>query len=543
MKIALAQLNFHIGNFSQNTKKIIDYVQKASSEGAELIVFPELAVSGYPPRDFLAFDDFIQKCERSIMEIAEYSYDIAVVVGAPVKNSKPKGKRLSNAAWFLNKGSVQHIIKKTLLPTYDIFDEYRYFEPNQDFYVINYQGQNLAITICEDLWGLGDNPIYAINPMDQLIEHNPDLIINIAASPYDHQQFKTRYNILKTNAQSYNLPVIYVNHIGAQTELIFDGGSCVIDKLGKTIKQLPFFEETLGFFDTETKENPAKVIPFPDKIKSIHQALVLGIQNYFKKLGFKKAILGLSGGIDSAVTLALAVEALGAENVTSLIMPSAFSSDHSVDDAIQMCQIINAEYNIVSIEDIHNAYSDTLKPYFKELPFDIAEENIQARARAVLLMAFSNKFGHILLNTSNKSEAAVGYGTLYGDMCGGLSVIGDLYKTEVYELGRFLNEKQEVIPKNIISKPPSAELRPDQKDSDSLPDYAVLDRILFKYIEQQEDPANIIKEGFDKNLVQKTLRLVNISEHKRYQAPPVLRVSPKAFGMGRRIPIVAKYLQ
>lgn len=542
MKIALAQLNFHIGNFDQNTQKIIDSVKKAASEGADLIVFPELAISGYPPRDFLAFNDFVQKCESSMTEIAGYCKDIAAIVGGPVRNNKPKGKKLSNAAWFLNDGEVIHITRKTLLPTYDIFDEYRYFEPNQDFYIIHYKGKKLAITICEDLWGVGDNPIYAINPMDKLIESEPDLIINIAASPYDHQQFDNRYNVLKTNAKKYKLPIIYVNHIGAQTELIFDGGSCVINHEGERIMQLPFFKESCSYFDLDHTTSQADIIPVPQKMYGIYKALVLGIQNYFKKLGFQKAILGLSGGIDSALTLALAADALGPENVQSLIMPSTFSTNHSVNDAIQLCDQLNTPYEIVSIEEVYDSFNSTLAPYFKELPFNIAEENLQARARAVILMAFSNKFGHILLNTSNKSEAAVGYGTLYGDMCGGLSVIGDLYKTEVYELAEFINKDREIIPQNIITKPPSAELRPDQKDSDSLPDYTILDQILFRYIELQEDPTDIVNAGFDKEIVQKTLRLVNISEHKRYQAPPVLRVSPKAFGMGRRMPIVAKYL-
>ncbi|MGM0613712.1 MAG: NAD+ synthase [Bacteroidota bacterium] len=543
MNIALAQLNFHIGNFNQNISKIITHIKEAQNSGADLVVFPELAISGYPPRDFLGFDDFIDKCEKGMEEIAKHCQNIAVIIGGPERNPNKKGKRLYNSAWFLHNGKVQQTSRKTLLPTYDIFDEYRYFEPNQEFSTVDYQGRKLAVTVCEDLWGIGDNPVYAVNPMDELIKSNPDIIINIAASPFDHEQARSRLNVLQTNAKKYNLPIVYVNHTGAQTEIIFDGGSCVLNKEGQSIKRLPFFRESIDYFDTDkdtTASEPQKLLP--EKTESIYHALVLGIRNYFEKLGFKKAILGLSGGIDSAVTLALAVDALGAENVTSLIMPSDFSSDHSISDSEEICHNLNSPYEIIPIKDIYKAYSNTLEPYFKGLPFNIAEENIQARARAVLLMAFSNKFGNILLNTSNKSEAAVGYGTLYGDMCGGLSVIGDVYKTEAYQLARYINRNKEIIPQNIIDKPPSAELRPGQKDSDSLPDYAILDKILYHYIELQQGPEEIIKAGFEKETVQKTLRLVNINEHKRYQAPPVLRVSPKAFGMGRRMPIVAKYL-
>lgn len=543
MKIALAQLNFHIGNFEHNKTKIINSIEEARNSGTELVVFPELAISGYPPRDFLGFDDFIRKGENAMQEIAGHCRNIAAIIGGPEKNPYSKGKQLYNAAWFLHNGTVENITRKTLLPTYDIFDEYRYFEPNQEFSLIEYQGHKMAVTVCEDLWGVGDNPMYAVNPMDELIKDNPDIIINIAASPFDHEQAQNRLEVLQTNARRYNLPIVYVNHTGAQTEIIFDGGSCVLNKDGQNLKQLPYFKESLEYYDTAqdtTGNNPYDLLP--GKMESIHNALVLGIRNYFEKLGFEKTIIGLSGGIDSAVTLALTVEALGPENVMALIMPSDFSSDHSISDSEKICRNLGNSYEIIPIKEIYNAYSNTLEPYFKGLAFNVAEENIQARARAVLLMAFSNKFGNILLNTSNKSEAAVGYGTLYGDMCGGLSVIGDVYKTETYELAHYINRHKEIIPENIIEKPPSAELRPNQKDSDSLPDYAVLDKILYRYIELQQDSAEILKAGFDRETVNKTLRLVNINEHKRYQAPPVLRVSPKAFGMGRRMPIVAKYL-
>lgn len=543
MKLALAQLNFHIGNFSQNSEKIKKSIKEAEDNGAELVIFPELAVTGYPPRDFLEFDDFITKSKQAVEEIASECRTTAAIVGAPVKNESNSGKRLYNAAWFLNNGKVEKIVRKTLLPTYDIFDEYRYFEPNHEFSLINFRGHKLAITICEDLWGVGNSPMYSVNPMEKLAGENPNMLINIAASPYDHTQLQTRMEILKSNAGNYNLPVIYVNHTGAQTELIFDGNSCVIDPGGKCPLQLPGFEESIDYFETERPKDEN----FPDffqppEIKNIHKALITGIHNYFQKLGFNKAILGLSGGIDSAVTLVLAAEALGAENVMSLIMPSQFTREHSIKDSEKLVDNLGSPVEKISIENIYKAYENTLSPIFQNRAFDVTEENIQARARAVLLMAYSNKFGNILLNTSNKSEAAVGYGTLYGDMCGGISVIGDLYKTKVYELARFINREKEIIPENIINKAPSAELRPDQKDSDFLPDYEILDKILNLYIENQTDPEDIIARGFDEKIVKKVLRLVNINEHKRYQAPPVLRVSPKAFGMGRRMPIVARYL-
>lgn len=540
MKIALAQLNYHIGNFESNTQKIKNAIKSAKSQNADLIVFSELAVSGYPPRDFLEFDDFVNKCLNSINSIAKECTGIAAIIGSPSFNENKDGKKLFNSAFFLNDGKLQSKRNKSLLPTYDIFDEYRYFEPNTTFETIEFKGQKLAVTICEDLWNVDDENLYNISPMDELQKQNPDLIINIAASPFHWKQKEVRKNILVSNAKKYKLPLVYVNHIGAQTELLFDGGSLALNEKGELTAEAKYFEEDLVFVDTEnsTKTESEK----STKISRINDALEMGVKNYFSKLGFKKAILGLSGGIDSAVTLVVAANALGAENVKAILMPSQFSSDHSVNDSVELAKNLGIEYEIINIENTYKAFEKDLKPYFKGLDFGIAEENIQARVRGVLLMAFSNKFGHILLNTSNKSEAAVGYGTLYGDMNGGLGVLGDVYKTEVFELARYMNRDKEVIPENIITKPPSAELRPDQKDSDSLPDYDILDSILFEYIENRKDPENIIAMGFDKQIVDKTLSMVNKNEHKRYQAPPILRVSRKAFGMGRRMPIVAKYL-
>jgi NAD+ synthase (glutamine-hydrolysing) len=381
--------------------------------------------------------------------------------------------------------------------------------------------------------------------MDELITQHPDIMINIAASPFNYEQAEKRKSILIKNVEKYKIPLIYVNHVGAQTELIFDGASMAIAANAETILQMPFFEENIGIIDIDNLKqgkNHSTSYNNNSKIEFIHQALVLGIKDYFKKLGFTKAILGLSGGIDSAVTLVLATKALGNENVKAILLPSRFSSQHSIDDAIKLAENLNVSYEIIPIDEAFKSFETTLSPYFKGMPFDITEENLQARIRAVILMAFCNKFGYILLNTSNKSEAAVGYGTLYGDMCGGISVLGDLYKTEVYELAHFINKDSELIPNNSIIKPPSAELRPNQKDADSLPDYDILDKILYHYIEQRKGPKELINMGFDEALVKRTLKLVNTNEYKRYQTPPILRISPKAFGMGRRLPIVGKYL-
>lgn len=541
MKIAIAQLNYHIGNFEFNREKIIDSIERAKEEKADLVIFAELSISGYPPRDFLEFDDFINKCSKEIEEIAKHCIGIAAVLGSPSLNPNKKGKRLYNSAYFLADGKVQNRVDKTLLPTYDIFDEYRYFEPNREFKLIKYKGQKIAINICEDLWNVDDIPMYSSNPMDELIVLKPDFVINIAASPFHYNQAKIRQEVLRKNAVKYQLPIFYVNHVGAQTELLFDGGSMAMNAKGEVIHELEYFEEDFKVIDTLEQS----IGPEPkdySKIALIHDALVMGIRNYFNKLGFKKAILGLSGGIDSAVTLVLAVEALGKENVEAILLPSQYSSDHSVKDAEDLAENLGIQDYLIPIKSVYESMEMSLKPFFKDLPFNIAEENLQARIRGTLLMAFSNKFGHILLNTSNKSEAAVGYGTLYGDMNGGLSVLGDVYKTEVFELAEYMNRKQEVIPINTIVKPPSAELRPDQKDSDSLPDYDILDTILFEYIENRQGPEEIVNKGYDKATVDRILKMVNTNEHKRYQTAPILRVSSKAFGMGRRMPIVAKYL-
>ena len=549
MKIALAQLNFHIGNFTANRDQIIANIEKAKVQGAELIVFSELTVCGYYPNDLLERREFIDSCLESVNRIASHCHGIAALVGAPSINSSPNGKMLFNSAFFLRDGRVESVHSKTLLPTYDIFDEYRHFEPNREFKLIELNGVKLAETICEDLWfnqpvfsTFGRENLYSVCPVAQYSLQKPDLLINLSASPFSYNQADLRKNILLENARKYKLPIVYVNQVGAQTELIFDGGSLFVDKNGNVVHEMAYFEPDFAIIDTSAIDTKAVVQEKKETIATIYDALVLGIRDYFVKTNFKTATLGLSGGIDSAVTLALAEKALGAENLHVLLMPSKYSSDHSVDDAIKLAENLGIKYDIVRIHEIVEAFDQTLSPVFEDRAPDLAEENIQARVRGTLLMALSNKFGHILLNTSNKSEAAVGYGTLYGDMNGGLSVLGDVYKTDVFGLARYINRETEVIPINTIVKPPSAELRPDQKDSDSLPEYEVLDKVLFDYIELAKSPEEIIAMGFDEKTVHRTVLMVNRNEYKRFQAPPILRVSSKAFGFGRKMPLVAKYV-
>lgn len=543
MKIALAQLNYHIGNFDQNTADIIAHIKKAKAAGADLVVFAELSVCGYPPRDFLEFSDFIRRCDESVQQIAAVCNGIAAIVGAPSVNPKVEGKNLFNTAFFLSDGKITGMAHKALLPTYDVFDEYRYFEPARSFEVIAYKGEKIALTVCEDLWDVEDDLMYTVWPMEALAKQGATLMVNIAASPFNFGHAENRLRILKKNVAKYNMPVVYVQHAGAQTELIFDGGSLVMNRKGDVTHQLRYFEADFQVVDTATLDSlPACPPDTSTPISRIHDALVLGIRDYFAKMGFRKAILGMSGGIDSAIVLALAVRALGKENVLPVLMPSEYSTSHSVDDSLQMIKTLQCSHDIIAIKNGYDAMLQTLEKQFAGTTFNTAEENIQARLRALILMGIANKHGYILLNTTNKSEAAVGYGTLYGDMCGGIAVLGDVYKTKVYELAAYINKDGEVIPNNIIHKAPSAELRPNQKDSDSLPDYAVLDEVLFQYIEKRQGPRELVAMGFDEALVNRVLKLVNTNEWKRAQFAPILRVTPKAFGSGRRMPIVGKYL-
>ncbi len=639
MKIALVQQNYHIGNFEYNTRKILSGIKQAREDGAEIAVFSELCVCGYPPRDFLEFEDFISRCYQSVDEIKSLTADIAVIVGSPARNPFREGKDLFNAAWFLYDKEVKAVVHKTCLPTYDVFDEYRYFEPGYEWKIIPFKGRRIALTICEDIWNLGDNPLYRICPMDQLLPQQPDMMINISASPFDYDHEEDRRAVVRENVLKYKLPMYYCNAVGSQTEIVFDGGSVAYDEGANLIQQLKVFEEDFCVVDSEKKyppitsaiphftassefnrkvrqssfakasanealnkstqipqstysnapadetlndsnqvrqpstvnrlpsqihqpstinhqpsqdrqpstvngqpENIISYLTRTNNIKEIHDALILGIRDYFGKMGFKKAILGSSGGIDSAVTLALACEALGKENVRAVAMPSAYSTGHSLADAEQLSKNLGNPFDNISIQPIYESLLSSLKPVFKDLPFSIAEENLQSRSRGNLLMGMANKFGYILLNTSNKSELATGYGTLYGDMAGGLSVLGDVYKTQVYALALYINREKEIIPLHILEKAPSAELRPDQKDSDSLPAYELLDSLLYLYIEKRKGPKEIIALGIDEELVKRVLKLVNSNEYKRNQFCPIIRVSCKAFGVGRRMPIVGKYL-
>ena len=470
------------------------------------------------------------------------------------------------------KKKLKSEIHKSLLPNYDVFDEYRYFEPAFEWQLMEFKGKKLAVTICEDIWNMGDNPLYRVTPMEKLITMNPDVMINLSASPYNYAQDIVRNSLVKAHTIKYKLPMLYCNTVGSQTEIVFDGGSLVYDNCGNKVKEMKYFEEDYALFslddlvkksafskvpstggdlgeavyfsasDVGVGEDTIKYLTNEKNIEEIYHALVLGIRDYFKKMGFTKAILGSSGGIDSAVTQALAVAALGKENVRAILMPSQYSTSHSVDDAELLSKNLANPYDIVPIKNIYEAFLKELKPIFQDLPFSIAEENIQSRTRGNLLMAIANKFGYILLNTSNKSELATGYGTLYGDMAGGLGVLGDVYKMQVFALARFINKNGEIIPENIITKPPSAELRPGQKDSDSLPEYDTLDRVLYEYIELRNGPKEIIAKGYDPALVARVLKMVNTNEYKRNQFCPIIRVSYKAFGVGRRVPIVGKYL-
>lgn len=571
MKIALAQQNYHIGNFEENIKKIVAGIQWAKHQQADLVVFSELCVCGYPPRDFLEFADFVNKCYNAIDEIKVQADSIGVLIGSPARNPQPEGKDLFNAAFLLYEKEVKAEIHKTLLPNYDVFDEYRYFEPAFHWKVMEFKGKKLAVTICEDIWNMGDNPLYRITPMEKLMPFSPDVMINLSASPYNYAQDVVRNSIVKAHTKKYRLPMLYCNTVGSQTEIVFDGGSLVYDGNGNQVKEMKYFEEDYQVFDLDALscadqaaqknensgieeryyysaaevgkgEDTLAYLTNQKNIDEIYRALVLGIRDYFGKMGFQKAILGASGGIDSAVTQAIAAEALGTENVRAVLMPSPFSSAHSVADAEMLSKNLGTQYDIVPIAAIYESFLKELQPLFHDLPFGVAEENVQARTRGNLLMAIANKFGYILLNTSNKSELAVGYGTLYGDMAGGLSVLGDVYKMQVYALAEFINREKEIIPRNIITKAPSAELRPGQKDTDSLPPYDILDRVLYQYIELRNGPRDIIAQGYDASLVARILKMVNTNEYKRNQFCPIIRVSAKAFGVGRRVPIVGKYL-
>jgi NAD+ synthase (glutamine-hydrolysing) len=546
MKIAIGQLNYKVGDIEQNLQKITDCCLKAIDSQVDLLVFSELALLGYPPKDLLSYK-YYEKVQKTALEkLLPLSTQCDIVVGGICPNDKEYGNPYYNCAFFLSEGKIKNTIFKTLLPSYDVFDETRFFEPNQTFECIQSGQIKIALTICEDIWDNTEFKKYELAPLVKLNKQSPDLIINISASPFHSLKIKDRIELLRSKTKEFQLPAIYVNQVGAQTELIFDGNSFALNKDGSIAAKCLAFEEDFKILDfehqilsdTQAKQQTKNI---SNPIESIHKALIRGIKDYFQKNGFQKAVLGSSGGIDSALVQTLAVQALGAENVFALLMPSPFSSNHSVADAEQLCKNLGNPYAIAPISNLYTSALQSMENIYGPTDFSLTEENIQSRLRAVLLMAYSNKKGNLLLNTSNKSELAVGYGTLYGDMCGAVSVIGDLYKTQVYELANFINIENGVIPESILTKEPSAELRPDQKDSDSLPDYEVLDTILKFYIEEGKSPSELTDFGLNQKIVNQVLRLVHANEYKRFQAPPVLRVSQKAFGLGRNIPLTAKY--
>ncbi len=542
IKICLAQLNFKIGDFEGNTAKIADTIFTAKQKGADLVVFSEMSVCGYMPDDLLDYPWFVEKCEHSLDAVAQSCQGIAAIVGGVMRNPH-KGRNLQNVMCFMQNGRIQKTIAKTLLPTYDVFSEARYFEPAQETDIIEFKGHKIGIAICEDIWDIYNDFEYNASPGSKLKELGADIIINPSASPFHLGKQSLRNRVFGGQASRFDIPVIYANQIGIHTELLFDGASRAVNSNGEVAMQLPDFEESVGYisFDDGVITSNATLPIEIDEIATLHQALVFGIKDYFKKMGFKKAVLGSSGGIDSALVQALLSQALGNDNVLAILMPSQFSSEGSITDAKKISENLGNEYHILPIENIFNQYTEALSSVFEGREFNVAEENIQARSRGVLLMGISNKIGNILINTSNKSEMAVGYSTLYGDMCGSLSVLGDVYKTQVYALARYINKNHEIIPNEIIEKAPSAELRPGQKDSDSLPDYDMLDEILKLYIEGKKSKDEITMEGYDSSLVERIVNMVNANEYKRYQAPPIIRVSSKAFGKGRIMPLVAKY--
>ncbi len=547
MKVALAQINPTVGDIVGNVDRILEYARRAAVSGADLAVFPELCICGYPPLDLLENDSFIDSCEAALRQIEDsLPAGLAAIVGTPLRNPGPVGKRLFNAAVLIDDGRRNATIYKSLLPTYDVFDEYRYFEPGHERVVIDWRGHKIGLHICEDMWNNEEQAeyhLYRDNPVDELAELGAEIFINISASPFSLGKHRRRTEVVSEICSEHGLPFILVNQVGANTEVVFDGDSRVHAADGMLVKCAPSFEEALLIWDSES---PVDKCPTDyAEVEELHGALVIGIADYFHKTGaFSKALVGLSGGIDSAVTCALAVDALGSENVVGVTMPSKYSSEGSVSDSSELADNLQIEFHNIPIEPAVDAFGQMLDPIFAGTVEGIAEENIQARSRGVTLMGISNKFDYLLLSTGNKSEMSVGYATLYGDMSGGLAVLADVYKTQVYDLARHINDRagRHVIPRNTIDKPPSAELRPDQKDSDSLPQYDVLDSILRMYIEGQHDLERIIATtGYSEKLVQRILNLVDRNEYKRRQAAPGIRVSTKAFGMGRRVPIVMRW--
>ncbi len=546
MRLGLAQINTIAGDLTGNSRLIEEAYRALVAQGAELVIFPELVVCGYPPRDLLFKKRFVHDVELATRALASKIGPVPAVIGYTEANTTGQGRPSFNSAAFCHQGRILVSARKCLLPTYDVFDEDRYFEPAAAPTFVEFDGKRIGITICEDIWThamISTRRLYhGIEPVRQLAAQRCDIVVNLSASPWNHGKGGVRHTLVSDTARALGCPVAYVNSIGGNDELIFDGRSLVTDAAGRVLGGLAAFRPELKVIDTAADSAQIASTFEREELADIHDALVLGLRDYMHKSGFKKALLGLSGGIDSALTAVIAAEALGPKNVIGISLPSVISSQHSRDDAATVAKNLGIEFHTLSIADVVGAAEATLAPLFAGRPRDLAEENIQARARGLLLMAISNKFGALLLTTGNKSELAVGYCTLYGDMCGGLAVISDVFKMQVYALARWINREREIIPFNSILKPPSAELRPDQTDQDSLPPYEVLDAILKGYVEEGLSRADLVAQGFDQAVVNDIVRKVDLNEYKRKQAAPGLKITPLAFGVGRRIPIVQKYV-
>jgi NAD+ synthase (glutamine-hydrolysing) len=540
MKILLSSINPTIGNLKHNFEKIIENIKSAEKENFDLIIFPELSLIGYPPLDLLDKKSFIDEAIFYNQKIAEHSKKIGVIFGSVTREEDQIGTNIFNSALFCFEGEIKSVHHKSLLPNYDVFDEVRYFESAKSNHLLEFKGIKFGITICEDAWNDKDFWVhrkYEFDPVEEVVKLGAEIIINISASPFSIGKEKVRTEMFSSIARKHKKVVLFVNQVGANTDLIFDGGAKVFDGNGNLILASNRFEESKVLFDTE-KSYQKMDYSFPEDVEDIFNALILGIRDYCKKTGFRKVVLGLSGGIDSALVAVLAQKALGAENVLCVMMPSKYSSEGSIKDSEKLIRNLGVKSTIIPINNLFEEFKKSLSKEFQNLPEDVTEENLQSRIRGVLLMALSNKFGYLLLATGNKSELATGYATLYGDMCGGLAPISDVYKTRVYELARFINRNQEIIPIEIINKAPSAELRPNQTDQDTLPPYEILDQILYYYIEEAKEEDEIVNSGFDRELVKKVLKMVDRAEYKRKQAAPGLKVTNKAFGTGRRFPIV-----
>lgn len=546
MKLTLAQLDPTIGDFEGNFQKLQNAVKQAAAENADLIVFSELYLCGYPPRDLLERKDFLAKAQKYLDQIVSESKnypDLGILIGTVTPSNQQWGHGLYNSGILIENGTILFTQNKSLLPTYDVFDEARYFDPAESIDILEYKNEILGITICEDAWNDPDflpQKGYAVNPLKILKDKGATLFLNLSSSPFHIGKPAARYQLIQSHINKYHIPFCFVNQVAGNDELIFDGNSMLFNKHGKLLAHLNAFQPQIKTISVDPKAQEISFHP-QSNMESLYQALMLGIRDYVRKCGFNQVVLGLSGGIDSAVVCALATHALGPENVLAVAMPSQYSSDHSVSDAEQLAQNLGTMYKLIPIADIYKSYLEQIESHFENRPENEAEENIQARIRGDIIMALSNKFGYLALSTGNKSELAVGYCTLYGDMSGGLSVIADVPKIQVYELAEYINRENEIIPKNIITKPPSAELKPDQKDQDTLPPYETLDKILYFYIDEQKSREEIVKEGFNSEIVDWIIRTFNRNEYKRRQAAPGLKVTSKAFGMGRRMPIAAHY--